>query len=234
MFSCARIIPIALLPAACGAVFAETRWSAYTGSSWTRDSDLRISQPALGTELTLNDVAWSARPFRPAPYYGLRVTRFLTPHWGVALDFTHYKAYANPSGTVTAMGTWHGAPVREMAPMDRYVQRFEISHGVNLLTINALYRWPRGRFEPYVGAGVGTYVPHAESTVGERPHETSYRASGTAWQAFGGLHYRVTEHLGLFVEAKHDEGAVRVDVADGRARTRLRSWHAVAGVSWEF
>ena len=189
----------------------------------------------IGTQLTLDHVAWSARPFRPTPYYGLRVTRFLAdPHWGVALDFTHYKAYAKPSGSVTAMGTWQGAPVREMAPMDRYVQRFEISHGVNLLTINALYRWPRGRFEPYVGAGVGTYVPHAESTVGERPHETSYRASGAAWQAFGGLHYRVTEHLGLFVEAKHDEGTVRVDVADGRARTRLRSWHAVAGVSWEF
>ena len=57
----------------------------------------------IGTQLTLDHVAWSARPFRPTPYYGLRVTRFLAdPHWGVALDFTHYKAYAKPSGSVTA------------------------------------------------------------------------------------------------------------------------------------
>src|SRR4051812_4399847 len=47
---------------------AETLFSAYTGTSYTRGSDLRLTQPGLGTDLTLHDVRWDAHPFRPAPY----------------------------------------------------------------------------------------------------------------------------------------------------------------------
>jgi hypothetical protein len=74
--------------ARCG---AETLLSLYTGTSVTRDSALRLVQPGTGTDLVLRDARWAAEPFKPAPYYGLRLTHFgdRHPQWGAALDFTH-------------------------------------------------------------------------------------------------------------------------------------------------
>jgi len=222
-----------------GAAFAETDFSLYTGTSSTRDSDLHVRQAGTATDVTLGDVAWDAKPFRPAPYYGLRLTHFFErhPNWGAALDFTHYKIYAKTGRLVDVVGTWQGASVATTAEMSRYVQRFEISHGVNLLSINALYRW-RGsagdRLQPYVGAGLGHYLLHAENVVADRSQETGYQSSGFGYQALGGIHYRLSEKFGAFVETKFDRGTAKVDVADGTAQTRLRSLHVVAGLTYRF
>src|SRR5690349_11663544 len=84
------------LPAWAGAVQAEDLVSAYTGSSFTRQSDLRIARGASGSDVAFRDVDWSARPLDAAPYYGLRYTHFFSalPAWAVAVDYTHYKIYA--------------------------------------------------------------------------------------------------------------------------------------------
>ena len=60
-------------------VAAEVVFSAYSGTSRTLSSDLRLRQPSAGTDLTVHDMHWNADPFKPAPYYGLRVTRFDPP-----------------------------------------------------------------------------------------------------------------------------------------------------------
>ncbi len=90
--------------------FAETVFSVFLGATRTRDSDLRIEQPAT----------------------------------------------ASP-----AEGKWNGTPVNETAPLGSRVENFSISHGVNLLALDAIYRFnvdptpafPHGRLHPYVGAG---------------------------------------------------------------------------------
>ena len=219
---------------------AETLVSAYTGSSRTRESDLKLSQPGIGTELTAQAVRWSADPFRPAPYYGLRVTHFAdeASRWGVAIDYTHYKIYAKTDRLVGVSGTSRGVPVSAVVPLNRFVQRFEISHGVNALSLNGVYRWPdirwAGHIEPYVGLGAVYYLMHAESTVGELPHQTGYQPSRFGVQTFAGLRYRVTERTGLFAEAKFDAGKARVDIAGGKAETPLHTFHLAAGISIAF
>src|SRR5205823_9839741 len=129
-----------------------------------------------------------------------RLTHFLEsqPGWGAALDFTHYKIYARTDRSVTTAGVWQGTPVGATALMSQYVQRFEISHGVNVLSVNGLHRWSIAgdRFQPYVGAGLGYYVPHAESMVGDRWHETGYQGSGVGYQLFAGLHVRLSQQVG--------------------------------------
>ncbi|HYD94995.1 MAG TPA: outer membrane beta-barrel protein [Noviherbaspirillum sp.] len=236
------VVPVlaCALPAA-PAAQAETLFSVYTGSSYTRDSTLHLSQPAAGTGLDLDGVAWDADPFKPAPYYGLRVTHFYDdhPNWGAALEFTHYKMYAKTGETVTASGTWRGAPANGAVPMERYVQRFEMSHGVNMLSINGVYRWldtglAAGRLEPYAGAGLAYYLPHAESTVGNVQHATGYDGAGFGLHLFAGARYLLTERIGAFAELKFDGGNAKVGIADGNAETRVRSFHAVAGVSFRF
>jgi len=220
---------------------AETLFSAYTGTSYTRNSDLRLTQPGLATDLTLHDVHWDAHPFKPAPYYGLRVTHFYDrhPNWGAAIDYTHYKIYANTNRVVAADGTARGLPVAAAVPMDQFVQRFEISHGVNVLSLNGVYRWfdsrlAAGRLQPYVGAGLAYYVPHAENTVGGVPFESGYRSSGFGYQLFAGAQYRMTERVALFAETKFNSGTARVDVAGGRAETPLRTFHVLGGISYRF
>ncbi|HYC43536.1 MAG TPA: opacity family porin [Noviherbaspirillum sp.] len=224
-----------------GIASAENVFSVYSGSSWTRNSDLRISQPGAGTALTLQDVEWGADPLKAAPYYGLRFTHFHERYrnWGGAIDFTHYKMYGKTERVVPVQGTWKGAPTNGTGRMDQYVQRFEISHGVNVLSINGIYRWldlgfARGRVQPYVGAGLAYYRPHSENVVDNAPHESGYQASGFGFQVLGGAHYRFTDRIGAFVEAKFNRGTAEVGIANGEAETRVRTFHAVAGLSYSF
>lgn len=229
------------LTCACTCASAETQVSLYTGTSLTRDSDLRVGQPGVGTDLTLHGVRWDARPFHPAPYYGLRVTRFLDAGspWGVALDYTHYKMYARTDRVVQADGTFRGTAVSGPAPMSRYVQQFELSHGVNLLSVSAIYRWQElallgGRVQPYLGAGLAHYRPHSENQVGGLPHETGYAPSGLGWQALAGARYGLTDRTSLFLETKFNSGTARVDIAGGRAETPLRTFHLLGGITVGF
>ena len=236
------------LPAACmllGAsanVGAETSVSLYTGTSFTRHSDLHVTQSSTASDATFDDVRWKAKPFTPAPYYGLKASHFLesNPRWGISLDFTHYKMYADTGKNVAVRGQWNGAPVDTSAPLGERVQRFEISHGVNMLALNVLYRWTDpagpapGRLQPYVGAGPAYYLLHPESTVNNRSFSGGYQGSGIGIQVLVGLHYPVTRQLGLFAEAKFNAGKARMDTADGQADTPIRSVHGIAGASWSF
>jgi lipid A oxidase len=226
--------------ATAGPCGAENVFAIYGGTSFTRDSDLRIKQSG-GTSLDLRDVRWDAEPFKAAPYYGLRYTGFLEQHpaWGIALDYTHYKMYAKVGRIVAADGTWQGEPIYGSAPMDRYVQHFELSHGVNMLSLNGLYRWQglgllQGRLQPYVGAGLVHYWPHSENTVNGLSHETGYQASGFGYQLLGGVQYQIGERWGLFAEIKFNRGTAKVDIAAGDAQTSVRTLHALGGLQYRF
>lgn len=230
-----------LLAAACMLVsqfaFAEDLVSVYTGTSFTRNSDLHLRQGASGTDLVLHDIHWDAKPFSDAPYYGVRLTRFFdrNPQWGVALDFTHYKMIAETGRTVAASGTWKGAPAGATVRMNQYVQQFEISHGVNILSLNGMRRWVGlSGWQPYAGLGLVYYRPHAESTVDQRSHATGYQSSGFGYQMLGGMQYPLAARWLVFAEAKFNRGRARVEIDDGHARTPLRTFHLVGGVHYSF
>jgi len=235
----ARAVPAALILCFPYSASAENVFSVYTGSSFTRDSTLHLTQP--GTALSLDKVEWDADPFKAAPYYGLRLTHFYDqyPRWGIALDFTHYKMYAKTARLVQAEGIWKGAPVSGPFPMQQYVQQFEISHGVNVLSLNGIYRWTDStmwgmRLQPYVGAGLAYYRPHSESIVDNVPHASGYDASGFGYQLLVGARYQFTQRIGAFVEAKFNHGTAEVSIAGGRADTPLRTFHAIAGLGYSF
>jgi hypothetical protein len=120
---------------------AHAEWLAfaYTGVSHTFASDLRVRQPASATDATFEHVSWAPHPFtRGAPYYGIRLTYFpeSKSHLGAAVDFTHYKLYAETAETVHMRGTWNGAALNPSAYLASRIQQLEISHGANLTSIN--------------------------------------------------------------------------------------------------
>jgi opacity protein-like surface antigen len=225
--------------------YGETSLSVYTGTSYTWASDVRIQQPASHSDAIFHGVSWDANPFKPAPYYGIRINYFFPkqPQWGVGLDYTHYKAYARTGDTVHVEGTWQGAAINEVARLDERVQKLDITHGVNIAALDVLYRWqmwrsaafPRGRLRPYLGAGLAYYVLNSENTINGQSHTSGYQGSGFGYQLLAGVQYGLTSRFSLFVETKYNQGNARVDVADqGHAETRLRTVHAIAGVSYDF
>lgn len=242
---CAALSLFALAAGLRGRARAQTSVSVYTGTSLTRASDLHVRMPSTASDATFRRVSWAARPFAQAPYYGYRVTHYFgrPAHLGFSLDFTHYKIYARTERAVQVAGVWQGAPVNETAPLGRRVQDFNISHGVNMIGANVLYRWGtgadspsgEGRLQPYVGGGPVFYVSHSESTINNRTTTGRYQNSGFGYQALGGVQYGLTKRLGVFGEAKFNGGRARVDTAEGgRAETNLRTLHTLAGLYFSF
>lgn len=224
---------------------AETTGSFYLGSSHTGNSDVRISQPGTGSDATFHSVIWDSESFKKPLYYGIRVNHFLDnrPDWGVGFDFTHDKVFARTNQVVHVDGTWNGAPVNEDAPMNQRVQLFSMSHGLNILALNVYHRWmhqtsntfPHGRWQPYAGAGLTYYLLHPENTVNGQNNNDSYQGGGYGYQLLGGLQYGFAQTVGIFIEAKYNNGKVKVDTAGGgRGETELRTSQLLVGVSVEF
>lgn len=225
--------------------YAETTASFYLGSSRTGNSNVRISQPSTASDATFHGVGWDTESSSNPRYYGIRISHFFDdrPEWGVGLDYTHDKVFARTNQAVHVDGTWNGTPVNEDAPMSQRVQAFTMSHGANILALNAYRRWmlqagnpfPCGRWQPYAGAGLTYYLLHPENTVNGQNNNEGYESGGFGYQLLGGGQYGVTQTVGLFVEAKYNSGKVKVDTAGGgQGETELKTLQLLASVSVAF
>lgn len=239
------LLAVGALAGLADTALAETTGSFYLGTSHTSNSDVRIRQPSSGSDATFHSVSWDSESFKNPFYYGIRVNHFFTerPNWGVGFDFTHDKVYARTGQVVHVDGTWNATPVNEDAPMSQRVQSFSISHGVNILALNVYYRWmlqtsqafPRGRWQPYAGAGPTYYLLHPENTVNGQRNDESFQGAGFGYQLLGGLQYGITQTVGAFIEVKRNSAKVEVDTASGgRGETKLQSLQLLAGASVTF
>jgi hypothetical protein len=225
--------------AKCGVAHADWLLALYSGTSYTRHSDLRLIQDASDSDATFEEVHWRARPFEDAPYYGLRVSWLNQGgRTGAAFEFTHYKMYARVGDVTRVRGRWNGAPVNEAAPISQRVQDLEISHGVNLGALDVQYRWRASEASgwfPHAGVGLAGYWPHAEGTLHGVPSSAGYRLSGGGGQLFGGAEYRINRRLGFMIESKFDAGSLDIELSpSARLKTRTRTLHAVAGLIFHF
>ncbi len=244
-----NIALLALALAAIGPARAETQLSFYLGKSFTNDSDVRLRQPG-GTRLNFRGVSWGDESFEMPVYYGFRVTHYPKrhPEWGVALDFFHYKVFSDTDAVLPVMGNRGGAPVNGRERLGDTIQRLDMSHGVNYLTLNAVRRWRLhagparsagapaaawrdARLQPYVGAGIGAVIPHVEAAIGGRT-VGEYQWRGPGFQLFGGVSYGLTRRWRLFGEYKFTHVTLTVDVPGGDARTTLDTHHLVLGGSY--
>jgi opacity protein-like surface antigen len=217
--------------------------TAYVGGARTADSALRISQPALGNELTFERVRFRSGSFDPPLYYGFRAGYFLprASFLGVESEFIHLKVFSNPEQRVRVTGLRRGIPIGREQPLGEIVQQYSISHGVNLLLFNVAARRglrrdadsPRGRLILTGRAGVGPTLPHTESSVEGRPQE-QYELGRLAWQAAGGAEFRLWRGVYALGEYKFTRTRQRGEIFSGRAESLLRTHHGVFGLSYHF
>ena len=221
---------------------AEAFLDLYVGKSFTQSSDVKIRQPSLQSDFTFRDLSFDDRSFESPLYYGGRAGYFFeaVPWIGLALEFFHFKMYAETEDVRRIDGVVGGVPMGGKVPVDTRVQRFDISHGVNYLTLDAIFRYklvddpeqsPSGRVQLYAGVGLGPVITHAENTVGNLKGNAGYEVAGLGVQGFAGVRGLVWKYFGLFAEYKVTHSHLNVGVAAGRGRVDELSHHLVGGLT---
>lgn len=227
-------VAIGLVLGAALPAHAEFQGSVYFGWNGSFDSDVTFTGNGMNT--TFQDVPWQGLSFfndGGAPYFGVRAGYWLgsDAHWGVFLDYTHAKVRADPDATVTYSGTSSGT-----AAIEDVFERLEFTDGINILTLNALYRLdPIGRFQPYFGVGAGVNRPHVEVTSAMLglPKTFQYEFGGFAAQGLAGVDLRITEHLSVFAEYKLSYSMVDAPLTGGyNIETSIFTNQIAAGVSF--
>ncbi len=214
---CAALAVIAGLASA--PAQAEFYLYGYTGLSFTQDDDLDISQPGLGTDLSISGISYEGKPFHLPPYYGGRLGYYfenpaLRP-FGIEIDVLHYKMIAQTDRTVGTSGSYLGAPAGGKVPLGTYVDGFEISNGVNIYSLNVTARQgflkdedtPEGKVQLYGGGGLSAVrlVPDMFLVGQKDAIRAEDKWTGPGVDAFVGLRFLPftvwgDTHLGLFAE----------------------------------
>jgi lipid A oxidase len=221
---------------------AETELAVYLGWAFAAPSDLRLAE-AGGEAVTYHGVSWRTRSLTNPIYYGVRLTRWLAAHpdAGLALDFTHAKVYLEDTA-VRVTGSRGGTPVDGVERISDTIRSFNNSHGLNLVTVNALRRWSgagddswrRKRLSPYVGVGAGLAWPHVEADIGGRA-TYRYQLAGPVVGALAGLSVRAARHWSLFGEYRLDRAWLDESLAGGRNVTaRVDVQQVTGGVARRF
>ncbi len=185
------LVVIGAMPAA-----AEWEISGYTGFQTAPHSD--VKGDANGSSFDFN-AEWEGKPFEAPPYYGFRATWWQSKNLGYALDFNHAKVYADGD-----------------TRRDNGFDRLEFTDGLNIITMNVFYRWPKEnrRFTPYVGAGLGVAIPHVDVEIGaSRTFE--YQLTGPAVQLVAGASYDLNERWAVFGEYKGTYSQNEADLEGG-------------------
>jgi lipid A oxidase len=214
------------LTAVLGAAPAHAEWQGwvYGGQTFTHDGYVHY-YPTSGPEDTI-PVSWDGKGFTMPIYYGVRLTRWFdsNPAWGVQVDFNHIKTYADLDGTEAG---------------DTF-DTLEFTDGLNIATIDAVYRWQNlyNGLTPYVGAGVGVTVPHVEVSLVGAPEEVlEYQLAGYSVVLFGGAEYQVWNKLSVFGEYKMSFAHVDADLGPGVGESITAdtlNHHINFGLSYKF
>lgn len=156
-------------------------------------------QDTDGTPLEF-DADWQGRALHAPPYWGARYTWWRQDDWGVSLDYTHVKLYADDA-TLAASG----------------FSDLEFTDGLNVVTLGLQRRFPlASRFTPYLGAGIGLTLPHVETvSPAARTPTFGYQHGGLAAEIRIGASYPITDRWQAFAEYEGTYARLDVDMRGG-------------------
>jgi hypothetical protein len=155
-------------------------------------------------------------PFKSPFYYTVALAHYKSDR-GIALKLTHHKLI-----------------LENLIPE---IQRFSITDGFNLLTINRI--WVMKALDCSIGAGV--VITHPESTIRNRPFpenkgilQQGYYLSGPTIEAALRKRYFFADSWFISAEGRATASYVEVPVFDGHARVSNLALHGLFGVGYAF
>ena len=220
---------------------AEPYGALFVGAAFTENTDLK-DKVDLGA-LAVADGTIKDLRIDTAPVFGGKLGYFFEPrvldgNVGLELETYYFKADVEQQAARFS-GTVLGAPFNGRLR----VQNADIE--VTTVALNALYRYPlgmsadfpRGRFQPYVGTGLGAFIAKLSTTT--TPLDVN--------RFLGGVHVLVTRNIGVFAEYKFlttqtfefdfevsgtAGGAPATETA--RDRTKLTGHHLTVGIAYHW
>jgi hypothetical protein len=191
---------------------AQLELQGFLGSSVSAPTPLSITQrgqPDL--DFTAH---WATRPFLDTWYYAGRIG-YWSGTRGWLFDFTHHKIYlSNPPSEI---------------------QKFRITHGMNLFTLSRGFR--HGRFS--YALGMGPVIAHPINRVRGQKLQSGrgflggYFLSGGNLMASATRRFPLTAGFFLSLDGRLSASYVRVPVADGHASVPNVALHLHAGVGYQ-
>src|SRR5688500_11340159 len=161
----------------------------YNGDAYA-NSDLHISQPALGNDFTLVDVrirdskTWTDL-FNHSlfvPQYNFRIGMFFNDKRGLELALDHMMWIVREEQQVQMVGTLNGAAVDAPVTLTADVLRYQLNNGANPVFINLIRRmhlagrpYRPGHIALLAKAGGGFAWPHTENTLFGQPNDKGFQ-----------------------------------------------------------
>jgi hypothetical protein len=157
---------------------------------------------------------WATRPTQSAWYYAWRIGLW-KGNRGWRLDLTHHKLYL----------TDPPAPI----------QRLEITHGFNLVTVSRAFR----RQKLTYSLGAGPVLTYPTSTVRGQPYDRrggwlGYHLSGATVVGTATREVPLVAGLSFNLDARASASYVRVPIAQGHASVPNGALHLHAGLGYRF
>ncbi|MDX5436559.1 MAG: hypothetical protein LPK03_05155 [Pontibacter sp.] len=160
------------------------------------------------------DAKYRTEPFKPPIYYDVRVSTWQNER-GWELKFTHHKL------------------ILENPPPQ--VQRFSITDGYNLLTVNRLWLLHNLTFS----AGAGLVITHPESTIHHIVYPENrgifnkgYYISGPLAEAAVAKCFYFSNRLFILAEGRFTASFVKVPVAGGDTEVTNLALHGLLGMGF--
>jgi hypothetical protein len=231
---------VAVVLATASPAFAQVYASVSLGANHTSPADVTVNVPSAGLGVTYHDVQFSARSFDSPQYYVWRVGKLFGAHarWGVEFQFTHLKVIADTSKSYVASGQINGLsiPGGTALPMDAQVQEYQMTHGLNFLTVNGVGRLPIGhsaRLSLVGRVGVGTTLPHAETNV-LNAFSQHYEFAGPGVEGSGGVALKLTRIISLVADYKLSHASPTITVVGGRGQMTANTQQIAIGLAFGF
>jgi len=231
------LVPLIVTILLCTVRPASAQWYAagYLGANHTTPAPVEIDDPAAGLDLTIDDVHFTAEPFRSPQYYGVRLGRLFGPakRLSIEIEFIHLKVIATVSRTSRITGRDGELAVDLTAPMETFVQRYSMTHGLNFLVVNVGGRRPIGSSRVTLAArgGVGPTFPHAETEVRHRAREL-YEYAGVGLHAAAGVEVDLGHGIAATSEYKVTYAKPEISLVDGHGRTSTATHHVAFGLAF--
>jgi hypothetical protein len=194
-------MPQAVMPPAKAPAFVPDRpwWRFFTDGEWYfefgsdkefwSNTDVHISQPALGNNFTIHNVAGHDAPAGAgeAPQFNFRIGRFFNENWGVELNFDHSKYYTNTGQTAQVTGMIAGVPVNAPMAVGGAFFNEQLHNGANHAMLDVVYRYAllgktneTGNLAAIGKAGVGVMLPHTSDVVLGNPVDVGQKTLSNA------------------------------------------------------
>jgi len=196
----------------------ERLFAFYIAQPFYDRSDLHFIR-SDDTDIVFKQMGWDGDALVPPIDGGVRVVKW-RQNFGFMIDFIHNKAVSrlgkgahgrklsNPIiETVESSGRISGMPAPSQIKLTDFFQRFEFTHGHNVLLATPLLRLAEivKGVRPYIGVGAGVALPHVEVWhPGQDPktRTNEYQYAGPAWQFVAGVECRIGRYS-YFLEYKY-------------------------------